>query len=832
MGRFGGTLLVALAFGADVSDSASAAQVWLKDGRVIEGRVGPPIASVGAIPKAGGGLDGPVQLIVFVDDNLRRIFFSKRQIEQVLPEDSTQIFERFRIRQQVARQGRTVKTVGPIREIEPFDEFGRRTIEMNTNRGPVSVIQCITEITPLWTKAEGHLHVWDMRMATSNIRPDLLARILEKQIDIGSVDDREKVARFYLQAQRYEQANDVLEGVLRDFPNDDKLQERLQPLANQIKQLAARRLLDELVLRRAAGQHGLVAARLAEFPAEGVAGLILERVREMARDNANLEAQRIESLERFDDLLTKIADSAVRQRIEPIRKEIHAELSWNTVGRLSAFRRLASDESMKPEQRLALGISGWLIGGDAAVENLTVALSLYEVRKLILEYFRAEDVPARARVLERFRSEEGGAPAYVAGLLASMKPPLAPGSERPAEAETYVPDATWQDDAAPGAGQAADSPGEPPDAVPPKPGFFEFEVAGLRDAPPVRYVVQLPPEYDPYRLYPTILTLHGAATTPEQQIDWWAGPWAPGGWRAGQAARHGYLVVAPQWAAEHQTEYRYSAREHAAVLDSLRDACRRFAVDVDRVFLTGHSMGGDAAWDMGLAHPDLWAGVIPIVARSDRYCALYWENAELVPFYFVCGELDGGKMSFNARDFDRYLRRGFNCTVVEYQGRGHEHFSDEILRLFDWMGRFKRTFYPREFAASSMRRWDNFFWWVELDDMPARAMVDPIAWPPPRGTQAVRTEAKLTPNDRIYVSTGAGTVRIWLSPKMLSFESRPVITVNGNRLNTRAGDDGRDPFEDLDLLRETILEDVRTRGDRQQPFWVKIESSTGRALAR
>ena len=26
---------------------------------------------------------------------------------------------------------------------------------------------------------------------------------------------------------------------------------------------------------------------------------------------------------------------------------------------------------------------------------------------------------------------------------------------------------------------------------------------------------------------------------------------------------------------------------------------------------------GDAVWDMGLAHPDLWAGVIPIVATSD-----------------------------------------------------------------------------------------------------------------------------------------------------------------------------------------------------------------------
>ena len=48
----------------------------------------------------------------------------------------------------------------------------------------------------------------------------------------------------------------------------------------------------------------------------------------------------------------------------------------------------------------------------------------------------------------------------------------------------------------------------------------------------------------------------------------------------------------------------------------LRDAMRRFSIDSDRVFLSGHSIGGDAAWDIGLAHPDLWAGVIPIVVRS------------------------------------------------------------------------------------------------------------------------------------------------------------------------------------------------------------------------
>ncbi len=184
-------------------------------------------------------------------------------------------------------------------------------------------------------------------------------------------------------------------------------------------------------------------------------------------------------------------------------------------------------------------------------------------------------------------------------------------------------------------------PVNPPEPVAGKPGYYEIEVPGLTKGPPVTYHLQLPPQYDPYRKYPAIVTLNGRATTAAQQIDWWAGDWGKDGTRAGQATRQGYVVIAPVWTVEHQKQYGYSAPEHAAVLNSLRDACRRFSIDTDRVFLSGHSMGGDAAWDLGLAHPDLWAGVIPIVAQSDRYCALYWENARYVPFYVVAGELDG-----------------------------------------------------------------------------------------------------------------------------------------------------------------------------------------------
>jgi pimeloyl-ACP methyl ester carboxylesterase len=232
-------------------------------------------------------------------------------------------------------------------------------------------------------------------------------------------------------------------------------------------------------------------------------------------------------------------------------------------------------------------------------------------------------------------------------------------------------------------------------------------------------------------------------------------------------------------------------------------------------------MGGDAAWDIGLAHPDLWAGVIPVAAVSGEYCSLYWENAKLLPFYFVCGEYDGTKMFTNATDFDRYLKANYHVTVVEYLGRGHEHFSDEIQRLFDWMGRYRRSFFPAEFEAKSMRPWDRFFWWVELDGMPPKSMVYPDDWPPPRGARPFATRGMITATNGLHVTTGAEVVTVWLSPEMVDLKQRCVVVANGRRINSPG------QFIEPDL--ETLLEDVRRRGDRQHPFWAKLESTTGRA---
>ncbi|MFV2065626.1 MAG: peptidase [Pirellulales bacterium] len=762
--------------------TAFPSKITLKDGRVLEGRIG-MVAGVAEDPnrpaKRFGEVD--VQPVLILDNGLTRTFVAQRQVTSVV-EAGPAPRERIRLRQPVARSGLKIGSVGPIGRITPFDEFGRRLLSMTTTRGVVDIVQGITEITPVYCKVEGLLggkrpYVWDMRVATSTLPRKTLRAILSHTGDGTKSDHRLKVVRLLLQSERYEDARQELEQVVTEFPELKELREEVRSLT----QLGARRLLTEIQLRRAAGQHRFTQGLLANFPAEGVAGETLAHVREI-EDQTTAKRKRIaEAVSWFDRELARLGDPPTRQRIAPIRDEIVAELSIDTLDRMTPFLRLADDKTLSARQKLAIAISGWLVGSNQAIENLPVVLSLFEVRNAVRDYLRQPDQQRRSQILSSLRSQEGATPAQVARLLAHMKPPL----EVPSELRTG-------------------------------PGFYQLSVPGLVGEPDVRYLVQVPPEYDPHRRYPAILTLNGAASSPKMQIDWWAGAPDKNGSRSGQAMRHGYLVIAVEWQKPYQREYKYSAREHHAVLASLRDACRHFSIDTDRVFLSGHDVGGDAAWDLGLAHPDQWAGVIPVVAVADRYCSHYWPNARYVPFYVVAGELDGDRLRRNARDLDRYFLHNFDATLVEYLGRGHEHFFGEIGRLLDWMGRRHRNFFPRDFHCATMRQWDNYFWWLELNAYPTRSIVDPSDWPPPRGTRALKVSGSIKPSGSIVVRSGSQHVTLWLAPEIVDFQKRINITLDGRRL--RGDKRGIRPTV------QVLLEDVRTRGDRQHPFWAKVES--------
>lgn len=782
-GRLLALAVVAVGGALAVPPSSGAEELVLKDGRVLRGNLG-QVTGLVEIPKPlseDGG--GEIPLIVFVDDNLRRTYVPKRQILEARPDQSNESTERFSIPQRVKVGGPAVQSVGMPMRVTPFDEYGRRIFSMLGPNGKIDVIQGITEVTPKWTRVQGISHYWDMRIATSSIPRETLYRVLVGPEDDPSPELRKKIARLYIQMERYEDAVVQLQAILENPDVSEEEKNELRPTLTSLKALAAQRLLGELQMRRQAGQHQLVYQLLEEFPSEGVGGERLQQVREIINEYETQAEQGKRLTERLEELVDEIPSQATRYRLEPIVAEIKARVGFSTLRRLAGFAQLVDDDSLLAEEKVAMAVSGWLVGADEATRRLPVALSLYDVRGMITEYMAA-DAPGREEILEQLAGEEGATPRYVTAILAHMEPFRAPQID-------------------PQAG-----------------GYYSVDVPQTIADMPNRYLIQLPPEYTPLRRYPAVVTLHGAGTTPQQQIDWWAGERNEQGIRLGQAGRHGYIVIAPQWTQQHQASYHYSVSEHMAVLNAVRDACRRFSIDTDRMFLSGHFLGGDAAWDIGLAHPSLWAGVIPIGGRSDRYSSFYWKNAKLLPFYVVMGQLDGTLLTDNARDLDRYLKAGYPVTVVEYLGRGRENLSDEILRIFEWMQHQTRTATPLEFEAYTMRMWDDFFWYVEVDDLPSGVLVEPSQWPPGGATRAMKISAKMpSPNaNSLYVRAGSSRTTVWLSPELVDFEQRLTISINGRRVDTR----------ELEPQVKTILEDVRSRVDRFHPFWARVEVGRSR----
>jgi len=763
---------------AATSPPLHADHVEMADGRILEGKFA-LIPGVSVDPQADANKAGGTPILM-CDDELTRVMVSKRRVVKAepAPEPGT---ERIAISQRLPDGGRRIAALGGILAVTPFDDFGRRTLTLGTAGGRLDVVQGITTIAPRWTSVEAvvteHPLTLDMRIATSSIPRDVLKRVIDRNIDRTNAEERLRVVRLFLQADRYDDARQELDEVLRDFPDVADLATQRRGLAV----MAANKLLDEILLRGRVGQDGLVLDLLEKFPTEDTDGETLEAVRE-TRDRYRTRQETARGLlAALRGRTEAIAEEDMRHEAQRIVDEIERDLSFAALDRLAAFERLGNDPDTPADAAVAIGINGWLQGASAADRNLKLALSAARVRDLMVAYLRSTDRESRDATYRSLQQEEAFDPAIVAAIARQMRPPLDPPPETTA-------------------------------------GLHELEVPGLQGEDRVRCLVQLPPEYDPLRRYPAVVTLHATWSTPLDQVEWWAGAAGPDGQRRGHAARNGTIVIAPAWTRDRQAAYEYSAREHAVVLASLRESLRRFSIDTDRVFLSGHSIGGDAAWDIALAHPDLWAGLVAISPAAGKYVNHYWQNARSLPIYLVGGELDSACFGRNAMDLDRYLAKGFDATYVEYRGRGHEHFAEETMRIFDWMGRRRRNFFPATIDAVSMRPWDRFFWWVEMEGPPARTMTLPAQWPPATNAHPFAVEAKTMPPNTVpatslQVRCGADRVKIWLSPELVDLTAPVTVTLDGRRL-----------LKDQVLPdTRTMLEDLRLRADRQHPFWAVVE---------
>lgn len=760
-------------------------QVRLRSGLILRGSV-VEVASLNqnAFSAGAGGGEVQVRPIWMVDDGLRRTYIYKStMVADVTPIEG--LSQKIEFWQPAPLGGKIVAGLGPILGMSPFNDYGRRVVNVRGPDGiPLSIIQGITEVNARYAKIEGlkstPSYTWDMRVATDSIPAYVLQNVFARRIDQDNYDRRLEVVRLYIEAQRFGDAREELERAIRDFPDEPRLATQLQALV----QRQGSQLLDEVRLRRDAGQYQLATDILKSFPLAEVARVTRLEVQDALDSIEGRVAEGRRLLAQLRGQINGLVDGAMKTALSQIADEMDQSLSLDTLARLNDYSRLGGVDNIPTDSRIALAIGGWLLGPGAGLQNLSVAVSLIEVRSLVFQYLGTQDEPTRKTILEKLRGLEGAEPGYVEKILPLLPPPL----DLPEEAKSETVAGMY---------------------------VIDEKITGRASGD---YVIQLPPEYNPLRPYPCIVALHSIDGDAEGQLNYWAGtPSSDGLSRLGQGARHGFVVIAPRWTRMGQNGYESTPREHAEVLSALRDAMRRVSIDSDRVFLTGIGAGGTAAWDIAVSHPDLWAGMICISGEPTNYMRHYNENASYIPLYLVFGEIAGAPAPLvkNGDVLDDYMAPGFDSMVVMYRGRGGESFYEEIHHLFDWMrvATHKRGDPPQKIETATMRKGDQFFWWLEIPELIENIAIDPILWDQAKRIRASKVSASVGEKNQIRINQGpAERFLVYLSPAMgIKMDETVSLLYRSRRVNF-----------DFDGSVDFMLEDARTRADRKRPYWASV----------
>lgn len=208
---------------------------------------------------------------------------------------------------------------------------------------------------------------------------------------------------------------------------------------------------------------------------------------------------------------------------------------------------------------------------------------------------------------------------------------------------------------------------------------YRFEEAGMD----MTYCVYASSKVSDATPAPLIIGLHGAGTGPQIMCNTTI---------VDEAEARGYIVAAPMGynerggygaprraggagdaaAAEPANISELSEQDVMNVLAMMQD---EFNVDSDRIYLTGHSMGGGGTMFLGPKHAEIWAAIAPIAGgggRPGQAESLQRLKDAGVAVIVVHGDADEIVPVQGSRDLAAQLKEmGLESEYVELPGVGH-----------------------------------------------------------------------------------------------------------------------------------------------------------------
>ncbi len=191
----------------------------------------------------------------------------------------------------------------------------------------------------------------------------------------------------------------------------------------------------------------------------------------------------------------------------------------------------------------------------------------------------------------------------------------------------------------------------------------------------MQYRLFVPLDYDPAKKYPIVLWLHNAAGRGSDNRSQLANTNFAGShiWiKPENENMYHAFVLAPQvsetkgWARPHANTPPVSIRLALEILGTIE---KKYAIDRNREYVVGQSMGGEGVWRALSIDPNRFAGAVALCGYGDAWMV---QRVAKVPVWIFQGQADPVVPVERARQWVAALRgAGGSPKYTEYPSIGH-----------------------------------------------------------------------------------------------------------------------------------------------------------------
>ena len=146
-----------------------------------------------------------------------------------------------------------------------------------------------------------------------------------------------------------------------------------------------------------------------------------------------------------------------------------------------------------------------------------------------------------------------------------------------------------------------------------------------------------------------------------------------------------FLILAPQ------NPYKRKWWNVRAVMQLLDTIVKNNRVDPDRLYLTGLSRGGSAAWEIAVQYPDTFAAMAVVCGMTPEPYAS-WINREMPIWVFHGTEDKSIPFSESESMVARLREMGYPVKFTVYEGVGHNSWEKAYTteELYSWLAEQRR----------------------------------------------------------------------------------------------------------------------------------------------